>query len=55
MSRSSNKILTVIGSAAALIMISTGDLSPAGVRTAFELLGSGSKGRTLVADVMMSE
>ena len=43
MSRSAQQILTTIASLAALFLLASGELRPAGVRTAFEMLDAGSK------------
>lgn len=45
MSRSVHQILTLIASVAALVLLSSGELRPAGVRTAFEMLAGGSKAK----------
>ena len=56
MPRSAHQLLTMIASLSALVLLSSGELRPAGVRTAFESLAGGSKGRALVVDVVvMSE
>ena len=49
MSRPAHQILNLIASAAALIMLSSGELRPAGVRTAFEMLG-GVKARIVAVE-----
>ena len=50
MFRPASQILTLITSAAVLIMLAHGDLRPAGVRTAFELLGGGVKARIVAVE-----
>ena len=55
MSRPTQQILTTIASLAALMMLASGELRPAGVRTAFEMLAGGSKERMLQAEVVRSE
>lgn len=55
MSRPAQQIMTVIVSLAALMMLTSGELRPAGVRTAFEMLAGGSKERILVTEAVRSE
>ena len=47
MSRRAQNLITAAASLAALALIASGDLRPAGVRTAFELL-DGSKAKLVV-------
>ncbi|MGQ0672550.1 MAG: hypothetical protein ACT4N2_06665 [Hyphomicrobium sp.] len=51
MTRHHQQVMTVIASAAALVLLASGELRPAGVRTAFELLAGAPKCRPVACSV----